>query len=82
METQFGRKSIVATTIKTVKIPVDLLADEHHEKINSEKTYIATVVAEGCILGAEVSPTASQDDLQKAYGAGEYHSELCNPRRM
>jgi hypothetical protein len=68
LELQFGRKSIVGTTVKTVPIPGDLLADEHHEKINGEKTYIATTVAEGCILGAEVSPSASMEDLKKAYG--------------
>ena len=68
IEIQFGRKNIVATTVKTVEIPVDLLADEHHEKNNGEKMYIATTVAEGVVLGAEVSPTASKDDLQKAYG--------------
>jgi hypothetical protein len=55
-------------TVKTVPIPINLLADEHHEKINGEKTYIATTVAEGCVLGAEVSPSASKGDLQKAYG--------------
>jgi len=68
METQFGRKSIVATTVKTAEIPVDLLADEHHEKINSEKVYIATTVAVGCVFGAEISPTASTEDLKNAYG--------------
>jgi hypothetical protein len=68
LETSFGRNSIVGTTVKTVPIPVDLLADEHHEKINGEKTYIATTVAEGCILGAEISPSASKDDLKNAYG--------------
>ena len=67
MEVQFGRKSIVATTVKTVKIPKDLLADEHHQKINGEKTYIATTVAEGCVFGAEVSCSASGDDLKKGY---------------
>ena len=67
LEVQFGRKSIVATTVKTVEIPKDLLADEHHEKINGEKTYIATTVGEGCVFGAEISPTASGDDLKKAY---------------
>ena len=66
LETQFGRKSIVATTAKTVPVPEDLLADEHHEKINGEKIYIATTVAAGCVFGAEVSPSASTDDLTTA----------------
>lgn len=68
METQFGRKSIVATTVKTVEIPQDLLADEHHSTINGKKTYIATTVAKGCAFGAEIAPSASTDDLEKAYG--------------
>jgi len=68
METQFGRKSIVATTVKTVEIPKDLLADEHHTKINGKKAYIATTVAEGCVFGAEISSSASTEDLKEAYG--------------
>ena len=68
LETSFGRNSIVGTTVKTVPIPVHLLADEHHEKINKTKTYIATTVAEGCVFGAEISMSASADDLKNAYG--------------
>jgi hypothetical protein len=63
-----GRNSIVGTTIKTAKVPENLLADEHHEKLCGEKIYIATTVAEGCVLGAEVCPSASTDDLTKGYG--------------
>ena len=68
LETNLGRSSIVGITVKTVPIPTDLLADEHHEKINGEKTYIATTVADGCVLGAEISLSASTYDLTKAYG--------------
>jgi len=67
LETSIGRNSIVGTTVKTAEIPTHLLADEHHEKLNGEKVYIATTVGAGCVLGAEVSATASGDDLQKAY---------------
>ena len=63
-----GRNSIVGTTIKTTEIPDNLLADEHHEKCCGEKIYIATTVAEGCVLGAEVCPSASTEDLTKGYG--------------
>ena len=63
-----GRNSIVGTTIKTANIPTHLLADEHHEKCCGEKVYIATTVAEGCVLGAEVCPSASSEDLTKGYG--------------
>jgi hypothetical protein len=33
-----------------------------------ERVYVATTVAAGCILGAELSPTAGTEDLQAAYG--------------
>ena len=65
LETRFGRKSIVGTTVKTVPIPKDLLADEHHEKINGEKIYLATTGGAGVVLGAEAVPSASTEDLQK-----------------
>jgi hypothetical protein len=80
LETGLGRNSIVGTTVKTVPVPEDLLADEHHEKINSEKAYIATTVASGCVLGAEVSPTASKDDLQKAYGVFKDEALVIEPK--
>jgi hypothetical protein len=80
LELSFGRNSIVGTTIKTVAIPPHLLADEHHEKINREKTYIATTVAEGCVLGAEISPTASKDDLKIAYGVFKDESLAVDPK--
>lgn len=68
IETQFGRKNIVATTVKTGAVPVHLLADEHHEKILGNKTYLATTVAEGVVLGAEVTSSAGTEELEKAYG--------------
>jgi len=80
LEISIGRNSIVGTTVKTVPIPVDLLADEHHEKINGEKTYIATTVAQGVVLGAEVSPTASKEDLQKAYSVFKDEALVVDPQ--
>ena len=79
LEISFGRNSIVGTTVKTVPIPKHLLADEHHEKINGEKTYIATTVAEGCVLGAEISSSASKDDLKKAYGVFKEEALVVDP---
>jgi hypothetical protein len=80
LEISIGRNSIVGTTVKTVPVPKDLLADEHHEKINGEKTYIATTVAEGCVLGAEISPGASTDDLKKAYGVFKDEALVVDPK--
>jgi hypothetical protein len=80
METQFGRKSIVATTVKTAEIPVDLLADEHHSKINGDKIAIATTVTHGVVLGTEVSPGFSKDELQKAYGVFAEEAKEVEPK--
>jgi len=79
LETQFGRLNIVATTVKTVEIPVDLLADEHHTKINGNKAAIATVVTHGVALCAEVSPGFSKDELQVAYGVFAEEAKQVDP---
>jgi hypothetical protein len=79
LEISFGRNNIVGTTVKTVPVPKHLIADEHHEKLCGEKIYLATTVAEGVFLGAEVSPTASKDDLQKAYGVFKAEAEEVEP---
>jgi len=67
METRFGRLNIVATTVKTAEIPVDLLADEHHSKINGDKVAIATTVTNGVVLGAEVCSGFTKDELKAGY---------------
>ena len=46
----------------------DLVADEKHSWLKGERVYIATTAAHDCILGASVAPSASQVDLEKAYG--------------
>ena len=79
LEISIGRNSIVGTTVKTVPVPQHLLADEKHEKCCGEKMYIATTVAEGVFLGAEVSPTASKEDLQHAYGVFKAEAEAVEP---
>ena len=75
-----GRNSIVGTTIKTAEIPEHLLADEHHETLCGEKIYIATTVAAGCVLGAEVCPSASTNDLKKGYGVFKEESLVVDPK--
>ncbi len=56
IETRFGRKNIVATTVKTVEIPEDLLADEHHTWINGDagagQELFPTIVTILCFLHA------------------------------
>jgi hypothetical protein len=79
METQFGNKNIVAVTVKTVEIPEDLLADEHHSWINGEKVAIATTVTHGVVLGAEVCPGFSKEELQEGYGVFKAEAKQVDP---
>lgn len=44
-----------------------------------ERVYVATTVADGCILGAELSPSASQADLETAYGVFAQEAKQLNP---
>ncbi len=48
LELSLARNSIVGTTVRRVDVPEHLLADEHHQTLDGEKVFIATVVAEGC----------------------------------
>ena len=69
MELSFGRFSIVGTTVsKAELLPKDLLADEKHTKLNKDKYYIAMTVGDECILGAEMTHSASESSLTDAYG--------------
>jgi hypothetical protein len=44
------------------------VADEKHSWLQGERVYSATTAAQDCILGAFVAPSASQADLERAYG--------------
>ena len=64
-----GRFSVVGTTVKAPeRLPLDLVADEKHSRVDGKKIYIATTAGEGCILGAAVSESASEAALTQAYG--------------
>lgn len=80
LEVALGRNSVVGTTVRRADLPKQLLADEHHQTREGEKTYIATVVAEGCWLGAEISDTANAEDLTKAYGVFREEALNVNPK--
>ncbi len=67
LECGLGRFSVVGTTVHRAEIPEHLLADEHHQTLDGEKTYVATTVGGGCCLGAEPAKTAGTDDLKAAY---------------
>ncbi len=77
LEQSFGRLNIVGTTVKLPEhLPQDLLADEKHTKLNGNKHYIAMTVAQECILGAEMTDSASEVALTKAYGV--FANEACS----
>lgn len=68
LEVSLGRHSIAGTTVRRADLPEHLLADEHHQTRDGDKTYLATTVGAGCCLGAALAPTANTDDLTAAYG--------------
>ena len=64
-----GRSSIVGSTIKsTNKLPAHIVADEKHTRLKGDKVYVATTVANGCIVGASAVSTPSTEDLEAGYG--------------
>jgi hypothetical protein len=69
LEQGLGRFSVLGTTVKSPeRLPKDLVADEKHSWLKGERVYIATTVAKDCILGASVAQSASQSNLENAYG--------------
>ena len=79
-EQALGRFNIVGTTVKSAeKIPRDLLADEKHTSRRGKRQYIAMTVAKECILGAELTESASELSLLKAYGVFADEARSVNP---
>ena len=69
IDNHIGRNSVVGTTVNTPDdLPEDILADEKHTHFNGQKVYIATTVANDCVLGASVSLDADTEGLTEAYG--------------
>jgi hypothetical protein len=80
MAASLGRNDIVGTTIKDPdKLPDHLLADEKHTRWNGEKAYIATTVADDCVLGASLSMAADEEHLTEAYGHFKQEAQRLNP---
>ncbi|MDC0535238.1 hypothetical protein OAO18_05420 [Francisellaceae bacterium] len=48
-------------------MPEHIASDEKHGKIKGQKVYVTTTVANGCILGSEVSPEANEIELTRGY---------------
>jgi len=68
LEIALGRNSLVGTSVRQAALPEHLLADEHHQTLDGVKVYVATTVAQGCCLGATLSPSADEGGLTTAYG--------------
>ena len=75
-----GRNSIVGTTVRNPEdIPKHLAADEKHTRIEGTKTYVATTVGGGCILGAAVAKDAGEKALTEAYQIYKNESQCIKP---
>jgi hypothetical protein len=77
---RLGRYDLVGTTIKSAdKLPQHLLADEKHTRLKGKKAYIATTVAEDCVLGVSVALQADASHLTEAYGHFKEETQRLNP---
>ncbi len=77
---RLGHNSLVGATVRQAEtLPEHLLADEKHTNLAGEKAYIATTVGGDCVLGVAMSPTASQSDLQEAYGQFKTEAQNLSP---
>jgi hypothetical protein len=79
-EQSIGRFSIVGTTVQDPsKLPVHVAADEKHSWLAGEKVFVATTVADGCILGASVALDAGQESLSQTYGQFKTEAQTVAP---
>lgn len=79
LELRLGHNNLVGTTVKDADLlPTDVLADEKHTRLNGVKVYVATTVANECVLGASVATQADAEQLQEAYG--HFKTEAQNVR--
>lgn len=78
--TSLGQNSIVGTTVKSPEcLPNHNLFDEKHFKFYGKKTYAATTVGGGCMLGVEPSDTADEEGLTRAYEVYASECRQLNP---
>ena len=55
------------------------MGHEKHTRWDGKRVYLATTVAEGCILGAALSETANEKDLTFAYAEFMVESQEIDP---
>lgn len=76
-ESSLGRFSLVETVINNpVLLPEHFIGDEKHTRLNGSKVYVATTVANECILGCEVAEDAGNDALLAAYGVFKEEAQV------
>lgn len=76
-----GRPSLVGTTVKSPEaLPEHLVADEKHTRLLGEPVYITTTAANGCLLGAAISPSTSGPDLEAGYKEFADEARELNPK--
>ncbi len=69
--------NLVGTSIhKPENLPEDVLADEFHSRQQGNRVYVATTVAEECILGVEACSQVTASSLQKSYGVFKAETQL------
>ena len=69
LERSLGRASLVGTTVKAAdRLPRHLVADEKHTTRAGEKVYLAATTGGGCCLGMALAESASNAELEAAYG--------------
>lgn len=67
-EMSLAANSLVGTTIKSpIDLPAHIVIDEHHDRLNKQKLYIATTVGHDCILGAAATTSVDYLALKNAY---------------
>jgi hypothetical protein len=75
-----GRNAIVGTTVKdATKLPADIVVDEKHSRLQGQKIYIPTTVAQECILGADIALEAGTEALTQGYQTFKTESQHLNP---
>jgi hypothetical protein len=75
-----GRNSIVGTTVKTAdKLPDHVVADEKHSRLQGQKVYIPTTVAQECILGVDIAENAGAKALTEGYQTFKTESQQLDP---
>ncbi len=80
LENRLGHNSVVGTAVKDPNVlPADLLADEKHTRLNGKKVYIAITVGADCVMGASVSLSAGEEELEEAYGHFETEAHNVDP---